>query len=59
MKLFHHKRNRHLLAAAAFIMQLLSASCTSDSYLDELGQPETSFVIQIEAANFSQSPASR
>lgn len=33
MKLFHHKRNRHLLAAAAFIMQLLSASCTSDSYL--------------------------
>ena len=65
MKLFHHKRNRHLLAAAAFIMQLLSASCTSDSYLDELEQPEypeqpeTSFVIQIEAANFSQFPASR
>lgn len=65
MKLFHHKRNRHLLAAAAFIMQLLSASCTSDGCLDELGQPEypeqpeTSFVIQIDAANFSQSPASR
>lgn len=65
MKLFHHKRNRHLLAAAAFIMQLLSASCTSDGCLDELGQPEypeqpeTSFVIQIDAANFSQFPASR
>lgn len=58
MKLFHHKRNRHLLATA-FIMQLLFASCASDGCLDEFEQPETSFVIQIDAANFSQSPASR
>lgn len=58
MKLFHHKRNRHLLATA-FIMQLLFASCASDGCLDEFEQPETSIVIQIDAANFSQSPASR